>query len=63
MDEMESMEQVIRAMAEEFGEVPGWTTVLADALKELDQARSRKPPVKQQGADPHGTRKTISRHR
>jgi len=43
MAEMQSIERVIRATAEEFGHFPGWTKLLADALTELDATRAKKP--------------------
>ena len=38
---MQSIEQVIRATAEEFGHCPGWTKLLADALTELYTTRRK----------------------
>ena len=47
MAEMKSMEQLIRATAAAFGECPGWRKLLAEAVKELDEIRGKKPPATQ----------------
>lgn len=45
---MQSIEQVIRATAEEFRHCPGWTKLLADALTELYTTRRNMQPRRSQ---------------
>lgn len=47
MAEMQSMEKLIRATSVAFGDCPGWTKLLADAVKELDEIRGKKQPATQ----------------
>ena len=41
MAELERIDKVIRATAEEFGHCPGWTQLLAEALTELYETRRK----------------------
>jgi hypothetical protein len=47
MAKMQSIEQLIRATAVAFGDCPGWTKLLAEAVEELDEIRGKKQPATQ----------------